>query len=108
MPNVAKPGEQKAEKDNNEENKDKQEGDQEGKPNEENKQENKEVNEEQKKNLINLEEFSKLSPEEQKKILEKRVATKKIRCKNWPSCKDPNCIFAHPTETVRIIIFIFL
>ena len=108
MPNVAKPGEQKAEKDNNEENKDKQEGDQEGKPNEENKQENKEANEEQKKNLINLEEFSKLSPEEQKKILDKRVATKKVRCKNWPSCKDPNCIFAHPTETVRIINFINL
>ena len=108
MPNVAKPGEQKAEKDNNEENKDKQEGDQEGKTNEENKQENKEANEEQKKNLINLEEFSKLSPEKQKKILDKRVATKKIRCKNWPSCKDPNCIFAHPTETVRIIIFIIL
>ena len=105
MPNAAKSGEQKIEKDNNEGNKDKPEGEQEGKPNEENKQEsNKEVNEEQKKNLIDLEEFNKLSPEEQKKILEKRVATKKIRCKNWPSCKDPNCIFAHPTETVRFII----
>ena len=55
--------------------------------------------------MIDLEEFSKLTPEEQKKILDKRVATKKIRCKNWPSCKDPNCIFAHPTETVRFKIF---
>ena len=45
-----------------------------------------------------------MSPEEQKKILEKRVATKKVRCKNWPGCKDPNCIFAHPTETVSSII----
>ena len=43
-----------------------------------------------------------MTPEEQKKILEKRVATKKVRCKNWPSCKDPNCIFAHPTETVSL------
>ena len=42
----------------------------------------------------------------------KRVATKKVRCKNWPNCKDPNCIYAHPTETVSIkkfnFIFIFL
>ena len=105
MPNAAKPeGEQKTEN-NNEDNKGKQEGEQEGKSNEENKQENKEATEEHKKNLIDLEEFSKLSPEEQKKILDKRIATKKIRCKNWPSCKDPNCIFAHPTETVRLIFY---
>jgi ribosomal protein S27E len=41
-----------------------------------------------------------MTPEEQKKILDNRVPAKKVRCKNWPSCKDPNCIFAHPTETV--------
>ena len=23
---------------------------------------------------------------------------KKIRCKNWPQCKDPNCEYSHPTE----------
>ena len=45
-----------------------------------------------------------MTPEEQKKILEKRVATKKIRCKNWPSCNDPNCIYTHPTETVSIYL----
>ena len=45
-----------------------------------------------------------MTPEEQKKILEQRVATKKVRCKNWPGCKDPNCIYSHPTETVSIII----
>ena len=32
--------------------------------------------------------------------LSQRVAQKKIRCKNWPNCKDLNCIYAHPTETV--------
>ena len=45
-----------------------------------------------------------MTPEEQKDILAKRVATRKVRCKNWPNCKDPNCIYAHPTETVSIII----
>ena len=45
--------------------------------------------------MIDLEEFNKLSQEEQKEILAKRVATKKIRCKNWPGCKDPNCIYTH-------------
>ena len=44
--------------------------------------------------------FEKLSPEEQKEILSKRVATKKIRCKNWPNCTDPTCTYSHPTETV--------
>ena len=43
-----------------------------------------------------------MSKEEQNEILAKRVATKKVRCKNWPNCKDPNCIYAHPTETVSI------
>ena len=43
-----------------------------------------------------------MSKEEQNEILSKRVATKKVRCKNWPNCKDPNCIYAHPTETVSI------
>ena len=62
-----------------------------------------ELTEEQKKNLVDIEAFNKMTPEEQKKILEKRVATKKIRCKNWPACKDPNCIYAHPTETVSFI-----
>jgi hypothetical protein len=83
-----------------------QEGVQEGKEQEENKVENKnskELKEEQKKNLVDIEAFNKMTPEEQKKILEKRVATKKIRCKNWPACKDPNCIYAHPTETVSFI-----
>ena len=72
---------------------------------EENKGENNEASkltEEKKANLIDIETFNKMTPEEQKKILEKRVATKKVRCKNWPSCKDPNCIFAHPTETVSL------
>ena len=73
---------------------------------EENKGENNEASkltEEKKANLIDIEAFNKMTPEEQKKILEKRVATKKIRCKNWPACKDPNCIYAHPTETVSFI-----
>ena len=43
-----------------------------------------------------------MTPEEQKSILEKREAKKKIRCKNWPNCKDPNCEYTHPTQTVRI------
>ena len=46
-----------------------------------------------------------MTPEEQKSILEKREAKKKIRCKNWPNCKDPNCEYTHPTQTVRINIF---
>lgn len=50
--------------------------------------------------VIDEEAFKTLTPEEQKAILSKRVSEKKIRCKNWPNCKDPNCIFAHPTETV--------
>ena len=45
-----------------------------------------------------------MTPEEQKSILEKREAKKKIRCKNWPNCKDPNCQYTHPTQTVRILI----
>ena len=50
-----------------------------------------------------------MSKEEQNEILSKRVATKKVRCKNWPNCKDPNCIYAHPTETVSIYFnFIFI
>ena len=86
-----------------------QEGVQEGKEQEENKVENKnskELTEEQKKNLVDIEAFNKMTLEEQKKILEKRVATKKIRCKNWPACKDPTCVFSHPTETVSIFILI--
>ena len=67
---------------------------------EQTKNENTENAEEQNKKIIEMEEFNKLSPEEQKDILSKRVATKKVRCKNWPNCKDPNCIYAHPTETV--------
>ena len=46
--------------------------------------------------------LDKMSKEEQNEILSKRVATKKVRCKNWPNCKDPNCIYAHPTQTVSI------
>lgn len=52
------------------------------------------------KHIIDHEAFSKLSPEEQKEMLEKRVPKKKVRCKKWPNCKDPNCEYAHPTETV--------
>ena len=110
-PSATKPeGEEKNEKENTEEIKEAQEGVKEGGQEVINKGDNKDENqvtEEQKKNQIDVEAFSKMSPEEQKKILEKRVATKKVRCKNWPSCKDPNCIFAHPTETVSFIIFIY-
>ena len=67
----------------------------------------KEENPEEKKNIIDEETFNKLSKEEQNEILSKRVATKKVRCKNWPNCKDPNCIYAHPTETVRIFLIYF-
>ena len=63
---------------------------------------------EEKKNLIDEEAFKKLSPEEQKDILDKRVASRKIRCKNWPNCKDPNCIYAHPTETVSLIKYLII
>ena len=66
------------------------------------KNENTENVEEQNKKIIEMEEFNKLTPEEQKDTLSKRIATKKVRCKNWPNCKDPNCIYAHPTETVSI------
>ena len=48
-----------------------------------------------------------MTPEEQKKILDQRVATKKVRCKNWPGCKDPNCIYSHPTETVSIYYILY-
>ena len=63
---------------------------------------------EEKKNLIDEEAFKKLSPEEQKDILDKRVASRKVRCKNWPNCKDPNCIYAHPTETVSLIKYLII
>ena len=49
-----------------------------------------------------------MTPEEQKTILEKRIPTKKVRCKNWPSCKDPNCIFSHPTERVSFIRYFII
>ena len=81
-----------------EENKENKEGAKEEQPQEENP----ELTEEQKKKMEEIEAFNKLTPEEQKEVLAKRVATKKIRCKNWPNCKDPTCIFAHPTETVSI------
>jgi hypothetical protein len=88
-------GEEKKENGNQEENKI------------ENKEEkNTELTEEQNKNKVNIEEFNKLTPEEQKEVLSKRVATKKIRCKMWPGCKDPNCIYAHPTERVSIFYII--
>ena len=45
-----------------------------------------------------------MTEEEQKEVLAKRVATIKIRCRNWPICTDPNCKYSHPTETVSKII----
>lgn len=63
-----------------------------------------ELTEEQKKKMEEIEAFNNLTPEQQKEFLAKRVPTKKVRCKNWPNCKDPTCIFAHPTETVSISI----
>lgn len=56
--------------------------------------------------MMEQEAFAKLTPEEQKDILNKRIPSKKVRCKNWPGCKDPSCIYAHPTETVIILIYI--
>jgi hypothetical protein len=29
---------------------------------------------------------------------------KQVRCKKWPQCKADMCDFAHPTETVIILI----
>jgi hypothetical protein len=78
-----------------EENKENKEGAKEEQP----QAENQELTEEQKKKMEEKEAFNKLTPEEQKEFLAKRVATRKVRCKNWPNCKDPTCIFAHPTET---------
>ena len=72
----------------------------EGTKNEQSLLQNPEMIEVKNKNLIEIESFYKLSPEEQKEILSKRIPTKKIRCKNWPNCNDPNCIYTHPTETV--------
>ena len=46
--------------------------------------------------------YDKKNTEEQKERLSKRVATIKIRCKNWPNCTDPTCAYSHPTETVSI------
>ena len=60
------------------------------------------------KKKITFEKFNELNPEEQKDLLSQRVAEKKIRCKNWPNCKDPNCIYAHPTETVSFNLIINL
>ena len=48
--------------------------------------------------------FEKMSEEEQKKVLSNRVPTKKVRCRNWPNCNDPTCIYSHPTKTVNKII----
>ena len=91
---------------NAEENKDKVDPNQPGQKNEENTTDNKQTeNPEAPKNLIDQEAFNKMTPEEQKDILAKRVETRKVRCKNWPNCKDPNCIYAHPTETVSIKIY---
>ena len=44
--------------------------------------------------------FEKMTPEEQKEVLDKRVATKKVRCKNWPNCNDLTCIYSHPKKIV--------
>ncbi|MCQ2821295.1 MAG: hypothetical protein MJ252_28885 [archaeon] len=43
---------------------------------------------------------------QEEKKAEGEAVKKKTRCKNWPKCKDPNCLYAHPTETV-IIAFNF-
>ena len=63
-------------------------------------EEKQELTEEQNKKLLEKETFEKMNPEQQKEVLSKRVATKKERCKYWPNCNDPTCIFSHPTETV--------
>jgi hypothetical protein len=60
---------------------------------------NTEPTEEDKKNKEITEEFNKMNEEEQKVFLEKRVPTKKVRCKNWPGCKNPTCEYTHPTQT---------
>ena len=44
--------------------------------------------------------FEKMTPEEQKEILSKRVPTIKTRCRNWPNCNNPTCLYSHPTENV--------
>lgn len=31
---------------------------------------------------------------------------KKVRCKNWPQCKETNCEYSHPTETVSICLLL--
>jgi hypothetical protein len=62
---------------------------------------NTEPTEEDKKNKEITEEFNKMNEEEQKVFLEKRVASKKVRCKNWPGCKNPTCEYTHPTQTVK-------
>ena len=46
-----------------------------------------------------------MTEEEKKEVLAKRVATIKIRCRNWPNCTNPNCRYSHPTETVSKIIY---
>ena len=73
--------------------------------NQENPEQKKELTEEENKKLMEQKAFEKLTPEEQKEVLAKRVPTKKVRCKNWPNCNDPTCIYSHPTETVRKFLF---
>ena len=53
-------------------------------------------------NEDNQNENNKLSPEELKELLAKRVPKKKIRCRNWPNCKDITCKYIHPTERVSL------
>ena len=69
---------------------------------------NTEPTEEDKKNKEITEEFNKMNEEEQKVFLEKRVPTKKVRCKNWPGCKNPTCEYTHPTQTVKFLLIIFI
>ena len=57
------------------------------------------MTEAQKKKNEEIEAFNNMTKEEKNEFLEKRVASKKVRCKNWPNCKDPVCEYVHPKET---------
>lgn len=33
---------------------------------------------------------------------------KKVRCKNWPNCKEAGCEYSHPTQTVLMLFLTYL